>query len=135
MTQKKLTKENAKSLYEAADIIQGCFDWSDTDEGCHFWGRVVELLRSKASNGTSDGKPWVEPEPPLTDEDACVLPRLLVMVRDDELQPWDGPYRYLGKYDDPAFPFVADSGKDGDLVWKQARRATPEEIEAANDHS
>jgi hypothetical protein len=185
MTQKKLTKENAKSLHEAADIIQGCFNWGDTDEGVHFWGGVVELLRSKASNGTSDGKPWVDPEPampegwrraepdewqrrdvqfwhetekswmerpcmgdpfdppkcntryivpidpPLTDEDACVWPRLLVMVRDDEVQPWFGPYQYQGKGDAKEHPFVVNSGKDGDRVWKQARRATTEEIKAA----
>jgi hypothetical protein len=183
MTQKKLTKENAKSLYEAADIIQGCFNWGDTDEGVHFWGRVVELLRSKASNGTSDGKPYVEPQtaipegwrraepdewqrrdvkywdlyekdwrprlsqgtefdppvmqtryivpidPPLTDQDACVWPRLLVMVRDIDRYPWIGPYKYLGKTD---ASYSIDPNNGGCATdWKQARPATPAEIEAA----
>jgi hypothetical protein len=130
--QTKLTKESTKSLHEAADMIQGCFNWGDTDEGGPFWGGVVELLRKKAFNGTSDGKPWVEPEPPLTDQDACVWPRLLVMVRDEDHEPWRGPVSYLGKSSCQSPRFVVDSKKYGDRVWEQARRATPAEIEAAH---
>jgi hypothetical protein len=180
--QTKLKEENAKRLDYAADIISQAFAWSDTDEGSEYWDEVYEHLRMKASNRTSDGKPYIDPEPPipdgwrraldnehcrkdvklwdkdkkqwakrlfpsqpflngdryivpidppLTDHDACVWPRLLVMVRDDELQPWWGPYSYQGKNDAAQYPFVVNSGKDGDRVWKQARRATPEEIEAA----
>ncbi len=188
MTQKKLTKENAKSLHEAADIIQDCFDWSDTDEGAHFWFRVVELLRNKASNGTSDGMPWVDPEPPipegwrradhpddymrddvkffsklhrewkdrskcspglrffseytyivpvdppLTDQDACVWPRLLVMVRNRDTEKFHGPYR-LGMVNQGGWKYTVFIKDDERYSFFQARRATPEEIEAANGNS
>jgi len=193
MTQTKLTKENAKSLHEAADIIQGCFDWGDTDEGYHFWGRVVEMLRNKASNRTSDGKPYVDPEPPipegwrraeadewtrrdvkfwlrnvhevagwqfrlsqgkpfdraeigtiyivpidppLTDQDACVWPRLKVMVRDKDDRPWEGPLELQGVSKNGSFRYPTNDPKNGICeYYRFARRATPEEIEAANGNS
>jgi hypothetical protein len=163
--------------------------WAETDEGHEYWADVVEHLLNKASNRTSDGKPYVEPEPPipegyrkanaddwrrkdvkfwsvndlqwndrpaqeskfdapihgtryivpidppLTDEDACVWPRLLVMVRDESDRDWRGPFEYVCKEDcNSEHPYVV-RGQEGRHAWKQARRATPEEIEAANDRS
>ena len=185
MTQTKLTKEQIGKLKQAGIGITFGFSWIETDEGYSYWHEVVQSLDAKIKHGTIDGKPYVDPEPPipegwrraeadewtrkdvkywdlyekdwrprlsqgtafdpsgsnthyivpidppLTDEDACVWPRLLVMVRDHESKPWLGPYCYQGKSDGSAFPFIADSGLDVDRVWKQARRATPEEIEAA----
>jgi len=180
--QTKLTKQEIGKLKQARNGIADGVIWVRTDEGFDYWNEVVRLLDAKIKHGTSDGNPYVDPEPeipegwrmaldnehcrkdvklwdkdkkqwakrpfpsqpflngdryivpidpPLTDEDACVLPRLKVMVRDDELQPWWGPYPYQGKNDAAEYPFVVNSGKDGDRVWKQARRATPAEIEAA----
>ena len=183
--QTKLTEQHIGNLKQAQNGIFNGFVYSDTDEGFGYWQEVIDKLDDKIKHGTSDGKPWVEPElpipvgyrkaeadewrrndvkywdgyyldwrtrllqgtafdaavrkthyivpidPPLTDRDACVWPRILVMVRDHESKPWLGPYRYKGKDDGSAFPFIADSGLDVDRVWKQARRATPEEIEAA----
>ena len=183
--QTKLTEENAKKLDYAADIISQAFTWGDTDEGHEYWDEVCEHLMMKASNRTSDGKPYVEPEPPipegyrkanadewtrtdvkhwdnffkewrprmnqgtafdpsycgtryiipidppLTDKDACVWPRLLVMVRDDDKQEWKGPVCYFGKDDDSDWPFVVFFPDRGSEAYAQARRATPEEIEAA----
>jgi hypothetical protein len=131
MTQVKLTKEQIGKLKQARNGIENGVFWAQTDEGHNYWQKVSELLDAKIKHGTSDGKPWVDPDPPLTDEDACVWPRRWVMVRDDESEPWRGPYRYLGKNDDYPHPFVVDSGKDGGRIWEQARRATPKEIEAA----
>ena len=181
MMQMKLTEENAKRLDKAADIIAQAFSWGDTDEGNEYWDEVYERLRNKAANRTSDGKPYVEPEPeipegyrkanadewrrkdvklwlqatkewelrycqgcpfdktaehyivpidpPLTDQDACVVPRLLVMVRDHESDGWFGPYKYLGK---SKHGYAVDPDNSGlSPLWSQARRATPEEIEAA----
>ena len=95
--------------------------------------------RSKCSPGLRffSGYTYIVPiEPPLTDQDACVWPRLKVMVRDNESQSWCGPYLYQGKNDDGAkYPFAVNSGKGGDRVWNQARRATPAEIEAASNKS
>ena len=129
--QTKLTTDQIGKLKQAQNAIFNGFVYSDTDEGFGYWQEVINKLDDKIKHGTNDGKPWVEPEPPLTDQDACVWPRILVMVRDHESKPWLGPYRYQGKSDGSAFPFIADSGLDVDRVWKQARRATPAEIEAA----
>jgi hypothetical protein len=145
-------------------------------------------LQGMHKNQTSDGKPWVEPEPaipdgwrraepdewqrmdvkfcsslsafewrlrpaqgipfdkpihnvryivpidpPLTDHDACVWPRRLVMVRDIDRHPWIGPYKYLGKTD---ASYSIDPNNGGCATdWKQARPATPAEIEAASNKS
>ena len=197
--QTKLTKQEIGKLKQARNGIQTGVVWKNTDEGFGYWQEVINKLDDKIKHGTSDGKPWVEPEPPipdgwrravdivflslldcsnpsltrkdirgnavaiisklhhagiidsdqgspfdaantryivpidppLTDQDACVWPRILVMVRDNEFQPWWGPCPYQGKNDAAEYPFVVNSGKDGDRVWKQARRATPAEIEAA----
>jgi hypothetical protein len=70
-------------------------------------------------------------DPPLTDRDACVWPRLLVMVRDADGDDWQGPL-FLLSVNDSSWPFgVACKYKIWGGGWKQARRATPEEIEAA----
>ena len=186
MTQRKLTEGEIEKLKQARSAIGDVLIPTYDDQG-RYWVDVRNSLDDKIKHGTSDGNPWVDPEPPipegyrkaqkheyrrndvqyweasksewrprpepggspfykeihyivpidppLTDQDACVWPRLRVMVRDHESKPWLGPYRYQGKSDDSAFPFIADSGLDVDRVWKQARRATPEEIEAANGNS
>jgi hypothetical protein len=68
---------------------------------------------------------------PLTDEDACVWPRLLVMVRDESNRDWRGPFEYVCKEDSNSEYSHVVRGQGGRHAWKQARRATPEEIEAA----
>jgi hypothetical protein len=74
-------------------------------------------------------------DPPLTDRDACVWPRLLVMVRDADGDDWQGPL-FLLSVNDSSWPFgVACKYKIWGGGWKQARRATPAEIEAANGNS
>ena len=184
--QKKLTEEqisNCRNIARLLDRETLAFGWRDTEEGSDYWMEVLDKLREKIHHGTSDGKPWVEPEPeippgyrkaepdewkrtdvkywsrtfkewsdrptqvlafdppqagtiyivpidqPLTDQDACVWPRRLVMVRDEDRHPWIGPYKYLGKTD---ASYSIDPNNGGCATdWKQARRATPEEIEAA----
>ena len=106
-----------------------------TWEGSHDGDRGHWRVRP----GHKAGKPFNGPnylyivpiEPPLTDQDACVWPRLLVMVRDNECQEWKGPFIYKGKDDDTVYPFVAASDRGRSRAWTYARRATPEEIEAA----
>jgi hypothetical protein len=76
-------------------------------------------------------------DPPLTDEDACVWPRRLVMVRDGKHERWEGPFQYVGKdtASDCTLKYLV-WGTDGYHEWhEQARRATPEEIEAAHGNS
>ena len=186
MTQTKLTKEQISNCRKIARLLDNealAFRWLDTEEGSDYWVEVFNKLREKIHHRTSDGKPYVEAEPPipegyrkanadewrrkdvkywdlnhkdwlwrlsqgiafdppvmqtryivpidppLTDQDAAVWPRLLVMVRDEDRHLWIGPYKYLGKTD---ASYSIDPNNGGCATdWKQARRATPEEIEAA----
>lgn len=187
MMQTKLTKEQIGKLKQARNGIFNGFIYSDTDEGGGYWREVTDKLDAKIHHGTSDGKPYIEPEPlipegyrkanadewrrkdvkywdlrhkdwrprllqgvafdppvmqtryivpidpPLTDEDACVWPRLLVMVRNKFYDTWEGPFQYVGRTnvaDDDIRYSVWD--KSGYHRWyTQVRPATPEEIEAA----
>jgi hypothetical protein len=78
-------------------------------------------------HGTTDGKPWVEPE--LTDEDAKQRP--WVMVRDVAgVCRWNGPKMLLSVVGNRFHVFEFNTSSVSS--WLYARRATPEEIEAAN---
>lgn len=182
--QRKLTESEIEKLKQARAAISDTLFPTYDDHG-QYWAEVLLSLGKNIMHGTSDGKPWVEPEPeipegyrkaepdewrrtdvkfwyqgqkvwvellpilqgtafdpprlgtiyivpidpPLTDRDAAQWPRLLVMVRSDDLAPWEGPYAYLGKTE--SFYAVDSLGKTVFVLWAQARRATPAEIEAA----
>jgi hypothetical protein len=130
--QRRLTEKEIKSAKDAADAITGIGDWGTTQDGRFFWAYVVESLVNQATNGTTDGKPWVEPE--LTDEDAKQRP--WVKVKDSEEQSWSAFLVRL-VYVKPAgsmFRFSAEDPNDDHalLEWNFCRLATPEEIEDAN---
>lgn len=183
--QKKLTAIQVSEVRKALQSLENTIHLlSETVIGVG--GRMYKLethLRNVCEHGTTDGKPWVEPEPPipngfrrvtadewkrtdvmvwsyrtdewemrliqgskfdppggrsiyivpidppLTDQDACVVPRLLVMVRDHESDGWFGPYKYLGK---SKHGYAVDPDNSGlSPLWSQARRATPQEIKQA----
>jgi hypothetical protein len=126
MTQKKLRNNQAEKIEKLARDLMSAFDWADAPEGVFFWGEVHNRLRNRAEHGTTDGKPWVEPE--LTDEDAKQRP--WVMVRDGYAGGWYGPAR-LAIVNGGLFHIIE---MPSNLVtrWRFARLATPEEIEAAN---
>lgn len=129
--QERLSTTEAATCRKIAAKLGSAFDFDATDEGKEYWQSVVENLCRKWKHRTSDGKPYVDP--PLTDQDACVWPRLLVMVRDKDTEPWRGPFQYVGKdtASDCSLKYMV-WGTDGYHEWyEQARRATPEEIEAA----
>lgn len=125
--QRRLTTAESEKLTKARDAVQSILLPSHSDAD-HFWREVVKSLTDKIKHGTNDGKPWVEPE--LTDEDACVRPRLLVMVRDSQNLPWEGPFYYLAMTGGK-LKFVAFDGSKGVMCWPYARRATLEEIKEA----
>jgi hypothetical protein len=187
--QRKLTEGEIEKLKQArsgiGDVLVPTYD----DQGL-YWAVVLGSLDDKIKHGTTDGKPYVDPEPaipegwrraeadewkrtdvkfwkskdkiwllraksgpfdeiktgtryivpidpPLTDEDACVWPRRLVMVRDGKHERWEGPFQYVGKdtASDCTLKYLV-WGTDGYHEWyEQARRATPEEIEAAHGNS
>lgn len=90
--------------------------------------------RSKCSQGLRffSGYTYIVPiEPELTDKDACGSPRLLVMVRDEGTDPWQGPKKLIEVFEFGSHRYQTRTldGRTGS--WEQARRATPAEIEAA----
>ncbi len=179
--QTKLTKQEIGKLKQTRNGIVHGVIWARTDEGFDYWNEVIRLLDAKIKHGTSDGKPWVDPEPqipdgwrkaeadewtrkdvkywdlyekdwrprlsqgtafdppvmqthyivpidpPLTDQDARDRP--WVMVTDETLGLWVGPRTLLAAPPKTVRYVVGDS--PGVSFWKQARRATPAEIEAA----
>ena len=132
MTQYKLSSEHIAKIDQLANDLLRAFDWLGTPEGVEFWDDVHRKLTDKVKHGTTDGKPWVEPE--LTDEDAKQRP--WVKVKDSEEQSWPN---FLARlvYVKPvgcSLRFVAEypRGDHPSMAWGYCRRATPEEIEAAN---
>jgi hypothetical protein len=127
MTQRKLDANLIQRLQAAKDALINV-NWKLTSEGHDFWQDIYNRIRNKAKHGTTDGKPWVEPE--LTDEDAKQRP--WVMVRQQLQREWTGPHilvcvtkeRYLFT---AAAPDLSETN-----TWQECRLATPEEIEAAN---
>jgi len=132
MTQRKLSDNERKDIQRVANLMLTMCDWCDLPEGRGYWDEIFTKLNKRAHHGTNDGKPWVEPE--LTDEDA--LRRPLVKVKDNEEDEW-GRFVVRLVYVKPKgsfLRFTTEDPADGHAVleWKYARRATPEEIEAAN---
>lgn len=180
----KLTQWQIEKLKQAKEGIRAGLAWNSSDEGDEYWSEAVRKIDLKIEYGTSDGKPYVEPEPPipegyrkanadewrrrdvkywdlchkdwrprlsqgiafdppvmqtryivpidppLTDEDACVWPRLLVMVRDTSR--WEGPFELQGVSKSGVYRYATNDPRTGICeTYRQARRATPEEIEAA----
>lgn len=127
--QVKLSEAEIRACQMARDAIADIGDWANTAEGVDYWLKVSTRLRSMAYHGTSDGKPWVEPEPEIVIDDqwAAVWPRRLVMVRDDECKGWEGPY-HLGCVctGDTEHPFSTVEGE----IYSLCRPCTPDEIAA-----
>ena len=128
MTQRKLDDDLIQRLRAAKDAVIN-INWTLTSEGPDFWEDVYSRIRNKAHYGTTDGKPWIEPE--LTDEDARARP--WVMIRNGENIPWTGPATLVDclQGDKSRFLVVWPDKKS----WSScmfARLATPAEIEAAN---
>jgi len=131
MTQHRLTSNHVEKIEKLASDLMCAFDWASSPEGTGFWNDIQRKLWERAKHGTTDGKPWVEPE--LTDEDAKQRP--WVMVRDRETSNWIGPKTLVAK---SGYHYVLNGETSpnkelqGVSAWRFARLATPEEIEAAN---
>ncbi len=127
MTQRKLSDNERKDIQRAANALLKMCDWSLLPEGREYWDKIYESLSERALRGTTDGKPWVEPE--LTDEDAKQRP--WVMVRDVAgIGRWIGPKMLLSVVGNRFHVFEVNTSSVSS--WLYARLATPEEIEAAN---
>ena len=126
--QRRLTEKEIKSAKDAADAIAGIGDWDTTPDGRFFWAHVVESLVNQATNGTSDGKPWVEPE--LTDKDA--QGRTFVMAHTNTSYTLYGPF-ILIRVRSKGAKYVVESLSGDILMYEHARRATAEEMKDIHD--
>jgi hypothetical protein len=128
MTQHRLTSNHVEKINKLASDLMCAFDWASSPEGAGFWGDIQRKLWNRAKHGTTDGKPWVEPE--LTDEDAKQRP--WVMVRQQLQREWTGPCILVCVTKDRYSYTAATPDLSETNTWQECRRATPEEIEAAN---
>ena len=126
--QRRLTKKEVWKIGRAYDSLHGLTPPIDSTAArdCRM------LLQDMLEHNTTDGLPYVDP--PLTDEDA--QKRVLVMVRNGEMEPWLGPGTLAFCLDcTPQYIVVwpkKDWSKKGVYgCWRLARRATAEEIAAA----
>ena len=127
MTQRKLSDNDRKDIQRAANAVLKMCDWSLFPEGREYWDGIYESLSERAHHGTTDGKPWVEPE--LTDEDAIKRP--LVFGRVNESYVWQGPF-VLIRARETDVKYIVEHPSGCLSVYPYCRLATPEEIEAAN---
>ena len=106
--QKKLEKWEVHGLASASRHLSCCFLWENTEEGEEYWGDVIKKLSDKIKHGTSDGKPYVEPERwrVPTDEDAKGRPKC--RVRDSVSNKWkEATLLYVSCFTDYPLPFCA----------------------------
>jgi hypothetical protein len=123
MTQRKLKYEKIETLrcYRSW-FLRVCELGLFADGDSHYL-HVKKMIQ----HGTTDGKPWVEPE--LREEVAIHRP--LLMAKQQQSFEWSGPFVLIDKLANGLFVTRFDDQKSVNL-WPIARRATPEEIEAAN---
>jgi hypothetical protein len=123
--QRKLTDTEIAMAKTAQESLGNGFFWESTPDGRDYWHGVSGRLLRMVKHGTSDGKPWVEPEVVIDDKWAAVWPRRWVMVRDNENVGWCGPQRLIGvsAVSHPYSFIVEDT-----TAWMYCRPATPKEI-------
>jgi hypothetical protein len=124
--QKKLTDEEIEKCIAAKVALVAMPDWSLTTHGESGFLEVHKEIEAMISHGTSDGKPWVEPQ--LTDKDA--LKRPWVVVRQNESKDWSKPRRLVFVNKEFIFPFYTETNSGGVAGWRFCRFATAEEIAA-----
>jgi hypothetical protein len=120
--QRRLTDDEFKDASEAEAAIRRL-----TVGGLIPSVDLLQTLIAMRINGTTDGRPYVEP--PLTDEDARQRP--WIMVRDADTNPWNGPFVFICKTKE-RWGFAVTQPDFCELQsFRYARRATPDEIAAA----
>jgi hypothetical protein len=127
MTQHRLTSNHVEKIEKLASDLMCAFDWTSSPEGAGFWDNIQRKLWNRAKHGTTDGKPWIEPE--LTDEDATKRP--LVFGRVNESYAWQGPF-VLIRARESDVKYIVEHPSGCLSVYPYCRLATPEEIEAAS---
>jgi hypothetical protein len=65
MTQRKLTDRQVNHARQAAKSLADGVPWEHTPDGDGYWIRVHSRLDAMARYGTTDGKPYIEPQPEI----------------------------------------------------------------------
>jgi len=65
MTQRKLNPEELERVEQARHNLRGMCGWTTTDRGVDYWRGVDKELSKMLLHGTTDGKPWIEPQPEI----------------------------------------------------------------------
>jgi len=65
MGQRKLTPRQIEHAKQAAQSLADGVTWDYTPDGDGYWMSVFDKLVSMAQHGTTDGKPWIEPQPEI----------------------------------------------------------------------
>jgi hypothetical protein len=63
MGQRKLNPEELERVEQARHNLRGMCGWTTTDRGDDYWRGVDKELSKMLLHGTTDGKPWIEPQP------------------------------------------------------------------------
>jgi hypothetical protein len=67
MMQRKLTQDERSRIDLARSALSALPKWSDISGGENFWVDALMKLSDMATSGTTDGKPWAEPQPEIGD--------------------------------------------------------------------
>ena len=67
MTQRKLTEDEMSRIDFARFAIAALPKWSEISGGEDYWRVGLLMLSDMATHGTTDGKPYVEPQPEIGD--------------------------------------------------------------------
>lgn len=110
--QLELGTQDRVNCGNAANAIYGLPLWKFPQQGWEFWRTVHSMLIGMQANGTSDGKPYVKPEPQYREPNADDIGKM-VEVRDDGSIEWrqvkllgivDDEFRFVVKVVDAKYP-------------------------------
>ena len=67
MGQRKLNPEELERVEQARHNLRGMCGWTTTDRGDDYWRGVDKELSKMLLHGTTDGRPYIEPQPEIGD--------------------------------------------------------------------
>jgi len=65
MTQFKLKPDEVAHIEMLRSGLRSMFAWEDTNQGHGYWNQVDNELGAMLEHGTTDGKPYVDPQPEI----------------------------------------------------------------------
>lgn len=102
--QSRLSISGQRAAAQAGDNLSGVAKWCVLPQGKEFWELVYQQLRGMGINGTTDGKPYVKPEPKYREP---TLADVGEMVEFDGRGEWDQRGKLLAIIDHESKYIVA----------------------------